>query len=99
MRGQTRGFLHAAYAANHGATEAIIYSSDTDDEVVVASLVESIGLTKLWTGFGRGKYFRWIPIHEVVSAMGPHSIALPFFCTLSGCDTVSPFQGKGKRSA
>ena len=95
----TKMFLHSEYAANHGASDAIICSSDTDVVVIAVSLVQRICLEKLWIAFGRGKDLRWIPIHEIASAMGPKSSGLPFFHAFSGCDTVSSFHGKGKRSA
>ena len=95
----TRMFLHAAYAANHGVSDAIICSSDTDVVVLAVSLFQRLGLTKLWIDFGRGKDHRWIPIHEIASAMGSKSSGLLFFHAFSGCDTVSSFHGKGKRSA
>ena len=51
----TRMFLHTEYAANHGASDAIICSSDTDVVVIAVSLVQRICLEKLWIAFGRGK--------------------------------------------
>ena len=50
-----RMFLHAAYSARHGVTVAIIVSSDADIVVIAVSLMHSIGLTKLWIAFGKGK--------------------------------------------
>lgn len=95
----TRMFLHAAYAAKQGFTDAIINSSDTDVVVIAASVIHKIGLERLWIAFGRGKDFRWIPIYEIATALGPKAVALPFFHAFTGCDTVSAFHGKGKRSA
>lgn len=95
----TRMFLHAAYAASQGIRQAIVVSSDTDVVVIAVSLIHSTGLQKIWIAFGKGKDSRWIPIHEIASAMGPKALALPFFHAFSGCDTVSSFDGKGKKSA
>lgn len=96
----TRVLLHAAYAAKHeDISSAIICSSDTDVVIIAASSMEKTGLDKLWIEFGRGKDRRWIPIHEIAAAMGPKASALPFFHAFSGCDTVSAFHGKGKKSA
>jgi hypothetical protein len=53
----------------------------------------------LWTTFGKGKDLRWIPIHDIVRSLGPRSKALPFFHAFRGCDTVSAFVGKGKKTA
>ena len=39
-------------------------------------------------------------MHEVANALGPQkSLALTFFHAVTGCDTVSAFTGKGKKSA
>ena len=84
------------YAANHGVSDAIICSSDTD-VVLAVSHFQRLGL--LWVDFGRGKDHRWIPIHEIASSMGSKSSGLSFFHAFTGCDTVSSFHGKGKRSA
>jgi uncharacterized ParB-like nuclease family protein len=46
-----------------------------------------------------GKDLRWIPIHDIVRSLGPRSKALPFFHAFTGCDTVSAFVGKGKKTA
>lgn len=95
----TRMFLHAGYAAKHDVSDAIICSSDTDVVVIAVSLFQRLGLKTLWIDFGRGKDHRWIPIHEIASAMGTKSSGLCFFHAFSGCDTVSSFHGKGKKSA
>ena len=61
--------------------------------------MHSIGLTKLWIAFVKGKDFRWIPAHDIAAALGPKALALPFFHAFSGCDTASSFLVKGKKSA
>jgi len=49
---------------------------------------------------GVGKKFRYIPVHEIVEAIGPRkSQALPTFHAYSRCDTVSAFATRGKKSA
>ena len=53
----------------------------------------------MWTTFGQGASTRWIPIHEIVMTLGSEKTSgMPFFHTFSGCDTVSAFCGKGKKS-
>ena len=43
---------------------------------------------------------RYIPIHEVVRVMNPRTcMALPVFHSFTGCDSVSSFEGQGKKSA
>ena len=77
----------------------MICSSDTDVIVIAISLVQRLGLKKLWIAFGRGKDLKWIPIHEIALAVGSKSSGLCFFCAINGCYTVSFFYGKGNKSA
>ena len=54
----------------------------------------------MWIAFGTGKHLRFIAAHEIASSLGPHeSKALPIFHALTGCDTVSCFTGRSKRTA
>ncbi len=40
-----------------------------------------------------------MPAHEIAHALGPEKcIALPFMHAFSGCDTVSCFAGRGKKT-
>ena len=53
-----------------------------------------------YIAFGTGSNFRYIPIHEVVASMDPRICAtLPMFHAFTGCDTVSAFCGRGKKTA
>ena len=68
------------------------------DIVIIATLV--IGLEKMWVTFGKDEKTRWIPIHKVVSAIGPEKAhGILFFHAFTGCDIISPFHGKSKKSA
>ena len=59
-----------------------------------------LNITELWIAFGAGKNFRYLPAHEMAAALGPDScVALPIFHAFIGCDTVSCFGGRGKRTA
>ncbi len=47
-----------------------------------------------------GKIFRFFAAHEIAAVLGPEKcIALPMFHAFTGCDTVSFFGGKGKKTA
>ena len=47
-----------------------------------------------------GRNFRYIPVHEIVAPIDPRkSQALPMFHAYTGCDTVSSFSTKGKKTA
>ena len=52
----------------------MIEANDTDIVVIAISLMSSLvatGLEKMWVAFGKGEHRRWIPIYELVSAIGP----------------------------
>ena len=77
-----------------------IRTVDTDVVVLAITSAQRLGITELWVAFGAGKHFRFLPIHKLANALGPQRcIALPFFHALTGCDTVSFFGGKSKRSS
>ena len=53
----------------------------------------------IWVAFGMGKIFRFYSINAICASLGKaKSRALPVFHALTGCDTVSAFRGKGKKS-
>ena len=60
----------------------------------------SLGLSELWIGFGSGKSYRDIPVHNIHLQLGPSkSLTLPLFHALTGSDTTSQFLGCGKKTA
>lgn len=95
----TRMFIHVKHAAVNGCKEVSMYSTDTDVVVLAVSVFPKLGLDKLWIGFGRNKDFRWLPVHDIGDSLGIPVSALPFFHAFTGCDTVSAFRGKGKKTA
>ena len=97
----TRIMVHVADAAKQYNTVTI---RTVDSDVVVlavfvfAQLMPS--LTALWVAFGTGKNYRLIPAHKIYASIGYlKSLALPMFHAFTGCDTVSSFSGRGKKSA
>ena len=95
----TRLFIHAKDAASEGCKNVILKSTDTDVVVIGVTLFNDLNVENLWIAFSRGKSFRWVPIHEISLSLGPRAKALTFFHSFTGCDTVSAFHGKGKKSA
>ena len=94
-----RMLLHAADAARRGHDKILIRTVDTDVVVLAVTAAQSLTL-KIWLAFGTGKSLRYIPAHDIATALGPaKSMALPMFHALTGCDTVSAFAGRGKRTA
>lgn len=95
----TRLFVHAEHAALNGCKDIIISSTDTDVVVIAVSCYGDMGVERLWITYGRGKDFRWISIHEIPASLGPRAKALPYFHAFTGCDAVSAFRNKGKKTA
>ena len=94
----TRIFLHAKDVSREGNKKIIRSSTDTDVVVIAVAYFSDLNIEKLWIAFGKGKDFRWIPIHELCLPLGPRRKALPFFHAFTGWDTISAFRGKWKKS-
>lgn len=96
----TRLLLHATDAGRNGYQKVMIRTVDTDVVVLCISLFTQMNLQELWIAFGTGKNFRFIPVHTIVQALGPEkAISLLMFHSFTGCDQVSFFMGKGKKTA
>ena len=96
----TRIFLHLKDAVRHGYSNASIRTVDTDVEVPAITSVNCLNLSELWVAFGTGKSFRFIAAHEIANTLSPDRCeALPMFHAFTGCDTVSCFRGRGKKTA
>ena len=64
------------------------------------NLVKTQPELDIWVAFGTGKSFRFYSINAICSSPGKaKSRALPVFHAMTGCDTVSAFKGKSKKSA
>ncbi len=96
-------FVHVRQAAMNGSRSVIVKANDTDVVVIAVSAftdIAELGLEKMWIAFGQGVHARMIPVHEIVSVIGPEKASgLPFFHAFTGCDVVSAFRGKAKKSA
>ena len=95
----TRIFVHVLDAANQHQ-RIMIRTNDTDVFVLAVSQMHRIPQKEVWLAFGTGKQFRYYPIHVIARSLGPQkSLALPVFHAFTGCDTVSFFSSKSKKSA
>ncbi len=91
--------LHVADCVAQGYGKITIRTVDTDVVVLAVSIVAKLDISELWVAFGTGKTFRYIGAHTIASNLGQYkSAALPLFHSLSGCDTVSSFAGRGKKT-
>ena len=70
------------------------------DVVVLAITATQLNISELRIAFGTGKNFKFIAAHEIARTLGPDKcIALPMFHAFTGCDNVSSFGGRGKKTA
>ena len=96
----SRIMLHIADAADRGFSKILVRTVDTAVVVLAVAIVQELGMSEIWIAFGTGKYFRYVPAHEISASLGPRkSLALPVFHALTGCDTVSHFAHVGKKTA
>ena len=67
--------------------------------VLAVAMMQKVKVEEIWVAFGTGKRFKYIAIHELHHSLGPRkAITLPFFHAFTGCDTVSYFHSKGKKT-
>ena len=93
-------FLHVADAVYEGLQKVTIRTVDTDVVVLAVSFVKQLPIQELWIAFETGRSFKYIAAHVINNGLGiDKAKALPGFHCFSGCDTVSAFHGRGKKSA
>ena len=96
----TRLILHASDCARQGLDNIILRTVDTDVVVLAISYFSRLKISRLWIAFGVGKQYRYIPIHDIVRALGEEkSQVLHVFHAFTGCDQTSGFLGRGKSAA
>ena len=98
----TRMILHVEDAVQNGYSKVMVRTVDTDVVVLAVTAASRLRnhISELWVAFGTGKHFRYLAAHDMAAALGVDKcIALPVFHALTGCDTVSFFGGRGKKSA
>ena len=95
--------VYARNAIMESSKSFIMKDNDTNVVVIAFSalpLLHKLGLLRLWTAFEQGPQARWIPIHELVLAIGlKKASAILFFHVFTRFDVVSDFSKKGKKSA
>ena len=96
----TRIILHAAHCARLGHQKVAIRTVDTDVLVLAVAAFQFLQLQELWIAFGTKHNLKYIPVHSIAETLGDEkSKALPMFHALTGCDSVSAFSHKGKKTA
>ena len=96
----SRIFVHVKDMAQHGHMKLMILTVDTDVVVIAVAKFLQIHVEKLWVAFGTGKNYKHIKVQKIVRRIGTEkSQAMAFFHAFTGCDTVSFFSNRGKKSA
>lgn len=96
----TRLMIHASDASIKRHRRIKIRSNDTDVVVLAVGMATSLPIQQCWVTYGAGKNVRDIPVPLVAPSLGPSKApTLPMFHALTGCDTVSFFRGRGKKTA
>ena len=73
---------------------------DSDVLVLAVSSVVLLENTELLVAFGTGKHLGYVPVHDIATTLGGEKArALPMFHAFTGCNTVSSFAGRGKKTA
>lgn len=87
----TQLMVHALDAASSGCKRIKIRSNDTDVIVLAIAIANTLPAQEAWVTYGTGKNVHSIPAHTVATSLGPNA--------LTGCDTVSFFGGRRKKTA
>ena len=96
----SRIFLHLSHAAQQCHSKAFIRTVDSDVVIIAVGHFGSLGVMELWIGFGTGKAFQHIPVHEITQTLGlEKSLSCPLFHSFTCCVTTSSFLGIGKKTA
>ena len=92
--------MHVLDCIRNGFNEITVITADTDVVVIALGCFYLLRPEKLWIEFGVGKHRRWLPIHTYVNILGESKCAgLLFWYAFTGCDTVSSFRGRRKKTA
>ena len=96
----TRMLPHAVDSASKRYLRTILRTVDTDVLVLAVSTVVSLQDTEIWVAFGTGKHLRYIRAHDIAKELEyKKALSLPMFNAFTGCDTVSSFASRGKKTA
>ena len=92
----TRLMVHALDAASNGYKRLKIRSDDTDVVLAIA-IANTLPADEVWVTYGTGKNVH--PAHTVATSLDQKASVLLMFHALTGCDTVSFFGGRLKKTA
>ena len=94
----TRVILHAV-DGSQTYKNILIVNVDTDVVIIALCNFFSLSLNELWVEFGVGQNRKYLPMHKIAYSLGEETWrALPMWFTLSDCDTIFNFSGRGKKT-
>ena len=77
-----------------------MHDSCTEVVVLAVPIAPTLPLDELWIPFGSSKQVRYLPAHIIATSLGREKAGvLSMFHALTGCDIVSFFNGRGKKTA
>ena len=95
-----RLLLHVLDASFLDHRIVVIKINDTDVVVLAVSVVSTIPVEELWVTYGSEKQLQNLAAHTIAATLGrERNFVLPMFHALTGCDTVSFFASRGKKTA
>ena len=93
-------FVYLNRALSMGLKRVLIKCNDADVVVIAIAQYQDLGIDELWVEFGVGRKKRWLTIHTYAKHLGRlKCLALLFWYAFTGCDTVSSFNSRGKKTA
>ena len=96
----SRLLVHVLDACSSGHRRILIKTNDADAVVLAVSVAENLPADEIWISYDTGKHLRHLAAHESAKKIGQQKAkALLLFHAISGCDNVSVFDGKGKKTA
>jgi hypothetical protein len=95
----TRILLHVAHCAKRGIMKIAIHTVDSDVVIISVGHFHDLHIEELWISFGVGNHFHHIPVRAITNSLqAKNSKAMMIFHAIGGCDSVSSFLGKEKKS-
>lgn len=94
----TRIFIHVKHSSARGLKKVLVRTVDTDVVVLVIAYAKQLELQELWTTFGVGNHFRYLPIRKMTTSLTQQQCeALPFFMLSQGVILFHTMQEKERR--
>ena len=94
----TRVILHVV-DGSQSYKNILIITVDTDVVIIALCNFFSLSLNGLWVEFGVGQNRKYLPMHKITYSLGEETWrALPMWFTLSDCDKIFNFSGRGKKT-